>query len=98
MPEAAALGFAVQVSSAPGLPLPGGMERVTGAVLEVMVLPWASWIASLGWVAQAIPPVPPPGCWVKPSCAAAPGLTGTDTVPVTARSAMSFTVPLWLGG
>ena len=74
-PEAAALGLAVQVSAAPLVPVPEVIERVTEAELEVTVLPSASWIASVGWVAHTTPPVPPLGCWVKPSCTAAPGLT-----------------------
>ena len=61
MPEAAALGFAVQVRAAPVVPVPGVIVSVTLAVLVVTVLPSASWIATFGCVVQATPPVPPPG-------------------------------------
>ena len=51
------------------------IANVTLAVLVVTVLPSASWIATFGWVVQATPPVPPLGCWVKPTCTAAPAVT-----------------------
>ena len=65
----------MQVSTAPGVPVPGVIANVTLAVLVVTVLPKASWIATFGCVAHATPPVPPLGCWVKPSFAAAPAVT-----------------------
>ena len=37
------------------------------------VLPFASCTATTGCVVQAVPPVPPPGCVVNATCAAAPG-------------------------
>ena len=96
-PDAAALGLAVHVSTAPEVPVPPVMAKVTLALLVVTVLPSASWIATFGCVIQATPPVPPLGCWVKLSCAAAPGVTTTDVVPVFVTSLVSFTVMLWLG-
>src|SRR5438477_470 len=56
-------------------PLPGGlvpMARVMLAVEPVTVLPPASCTVTTGCVAQAVPPVPPPGWVVKASLAAAP--------------------------
>ena len=75
----------MQVSAAPLVPVPEVIERVTEAELEVTVLPSASWIATLGWVVHATPPVPPLGCWVKPSCTAAPGLTLKAALAALAR-------------
>jgi hypothetical protein len=49
---------------------------VTAAVLEVMVLPPASWMATTGWAGKAMPPVELAGLVVKPSFVAGP----TDTV------------------
>ena len=68
-PEAAFLGLAVQVRVAPAGVV---MVRVTGALLAVTVLPPASWTATTGWVAKAMPPVEPEGPVVKASLVAAP--------------------------
>ena len=55
--------------------MPLVIATVTLAVLVVTVLPNASWIATFGCVVQATPPVPPLGCWVKPSFTAGPAVT-----------------------
>ena len=68
-PEAAALGLAVQVRVAPAGVV---MVRVTEAALVVTVLPPASWTATTGWVANAMPPVEPEGLVVKASLVAGP--------------------------
>ncbi len=61
-PDTAASGFSVQVRVA----VPGVVStRVTGAVLVVTVLPWSSWMATTGWVANGVPPVEPDGSVVK---------------------------------
>src|SRR5664280_378326 len=68
-PATAAFGLAVQVRIAP----PGVViARVIEVVAVVTVLPPASWTVTVGWLVQAVPPVPPPGCAVKASLFAAP--------------------------
>jgi hypothetical protein len=64
--------------SVPGPPLLGvplAMATVMDAELLVTVLPYWSSTATAGCVGQAIPPVPPPGCWLNASLLADPGLT-----------------------
>jgi len=69
-PETADWGFAAQVMAAP---LAGGvMLRATDAVLDVIVLPPASWTATDGWVPKAIPAVEPDGSVAKRSLLAEP--------------------------
>jgi hypothetical protein len=70
-PEEAALGFVVQVRVAPAGVV---MLRVTEAVLEVTVLPTASWTVTTGWVPKAVPPVELDGLVVKTSFVADPAL------------------------
>src|SRR5258707_7375909 len=67
-PEEALSGLAVHVS----VPPPGfvPIARVIGAELPVTGLPPASSTVTTGCVVHAVPPVPPPGCVVKASCAA----------------------------
>ena len=48
------------------------IATVTVDVSVVTVLPLASCTVTTGCVAQAVPPVPPPGCVVNASFAAAP--------------------------
>jgi len=69
-PEEAASGLVVHVS----VPLPGfvPIASVIDAELLVTVLPPASCTFTTGCTAQAVPPVPPPGCVVKASWAADP--------------------------
>ena len=57
------------------------IARVTFWEVPVTALPFASWSVTTGWVAQAVPPVPPPGCVVKASFAAAPAFT-VNALPV----------------
>ena len=95
-PATAALAFAVQVSTAPDVPVPAVIANVTVAVLDV-VFPNASCTATIGCVVHAIALVPPPGCWVKASFAAAAALTVTVAVPVLVTSAVSLTVMVRLG-
>ena len=61
MPELAALGFVVQVNTAPAVPVPAVIDKVTLAELVVTVFPKASWTATFGWTVHATPPVPPFG-------------------------------------
>ena len=68
-PEIAALGFVVQVRIAPP---PEVMLRVIEAVLEVTVLPPASWTVTTGCVAKAVLTVEPTGEVVKASLVAMP--------------------------
>ena len=70
-PATAFLGFAVQARVAPAGVV---MLRVTDAVLVVTVLPPASWTATTGWVAKAMPPVEPEGLVVKASLVAVPAV------------------------
>jgi hypothetical protein len=72
-PAAAATGFVVQVS----VPAPGfvPMARVMMFVAVVTVFPPASRIVTTGWVAHAVPPVPPLGCTANPNCVAGPTVT-----------------------
>ena len=49
-------------------------DSVTTRPLVVTVLPPASWRATTGCVDHAPPPVPPPGCAVKPSRTGAPAV------------------------
>src|ERR1035437_2765113 len=73
-PATAAFGLVVQVRLAP----PGVViARVIEVVAVVTVLPTASWTVTVGWMVQAVPPVPPPGCVVKAS------LLGVPTVMLT---------------
>src|SRR4249920_804424 len=97
MPAAAALGLAVQVSTAPAVPVAGVIASVTLAELVVMVFPDASWMVTFGWVAHATPPVPPVVCCVNVTLAAAPTVTFTAAVPVLVGSVVSLTVMVWLG-
>jgi hypothetical protein len=69
-PATADFGLAAQVRMAP--PAGAVMLRVTGAVLEVAVLPPASWTVTTGWVANATPTVDPEGLVVKASLVAGP--------------------------
>jgi hypothetical protein len=70
-PEEAVLGFVVQVRVAAAGVV---MLRVTEALLEVTVLPTASWTVTTGWVPKAVPPVELDGLVVKTSFAADPAL------------------------
>jgi hypothetical protein len=61
--------------NAPGPPLVGVAGVIASAMdaeLPVTVFPPASCTVTTGCVAQAIPPVPPPGCVVNASFAAGP--------------------------
>ena len=86
-PATADLGFAVQVRTAPAGVV---MLRVTEAVLEVTVLPPASWTATTGWVAKAMPAMVSEGSVVKSSALAEPtvivklALTAEVSVPEVA--------------
>jgi hypothetical protein len=55
-------------------PEPGfeAMARVTGAEEEVTVFPWASWMVTTGWVANAEAAEAPTGWVEKTSLVAAP--------------------------
>src|SRR5438552_3084063 len=46
------------------------MDMLLGAVVTRFTR--ASWIATIGWVANATPPVEPLGCWVNASFAGDP--------------------------
>ena len=61
--------------------------RVITSPLVVTVLPPASWSATTGWVAHGRPPVPPPGCAVKPSLTGGPALTVKVPLTTVARPA-----------
>jgi hypothetical protein len=67
-PDEAAMGLPVQLSVAPAAVV---MLRVT-ELLPAVVLPPASWIVTMGWLANAIPPVEPDGLVVKASLVADP--------------------------
>jgi hypothetical protein len=88
-PATAALGFAVHVRVAPAGVV---MLRVTGAVLEVTVLPPASVTATTGWEPKATPPVELEGSVVKDRLVAEPvvmvkvALTSLVRVPEVAVS------------
>ena len=69
-PETAALGLAVHDSTPPPGFVP--IANVMLATDDVTVFPPASCTLTTGCVAHAVPPVPPPGCVVNASCAAAP--------------------------
>jgi hypothetical protein len=71
-PEDAALGFELQLRVAP--PAGGVIVRVTEALLEVTVLPAASWTVTTGWVPKDVPPVELEGLVVKASLVAAPAV------------------------
>src|SRR5256885_913640 len=58
------------------------IASVIDAALVVTVLPPASFSVTTGCVAQAVPPVPPPGCVVTATCAGAPAVM--LNVPVVA--------------
>src|SRR5664280_3610088 len=95
-PEAAFFGLAVQVRVAP----PGVViARVIKVVAVVTVLPPASWTVTVGWVAQAVPPVPPPGCAVKTSLLAAPTVMSNELLVAPVRgllvAASLEPVPAW---
>jgi hypothetical protein len=83
-PDAAFFGFAVH-DNVPGPPLEGVppvIDNVTEAELPVTVLPPASWTVTTGWLANATPPVPPPGCVVKRSREAEPtAMLNAELVP-----------------
>ena len=68
-PETAAFGFVVQVRVAPP---PEVMLRVIEAVLELTVLPPASWTVTTGCVAKAVLMAAPTGEVVKASLLAVP--------------------------
>ena len=70
-PATAAMGFVVQAKVAPAGVV---MVRLTEAVLLVIVLPPASWIATTGWVTKTLPPVAPDGLVAKASLVAVPTL------------------------
>ena len=86
----------MQVSTAPDVPVPAVIANVTLAVLDA-VFPNASCTATIGCVVHAIALVPPPGCWVNPSLAAAAAFTVTVALPVLVTSAVSLTVIVRLG-
>src|ERR1035437_1747088 len=69
-PPAAALRDKVPAS----VPPPGlaPIATVMLVPLDVIVLPPASWTVTVGWLVQAVPLVPPPGCAVKASLFAGP--------------------------
>ena len=69
-PEEAGVGLAVQLRMAPAAVV---ILRVTELVPAV-VLPPASWTATTGWVAKAIPPVELDGLVVNASFVADPTL------------------------
>ena len=71
-PDTAERGLVVQDSVAPPAVV---NARVTALVAVVTVLPPASWTATAGWVANAMPPVPDEGDVVNASFVAGPMLT-----------------------
>ncbi|MFZ0159050.1 MAG: hypothetical protein WAL50_08495 [Kineosporiaceae bacterium] len=73
VPEVVDSGFVVHVSVAPLVPV--AIARVTLAEPEVTVFPPASRTTTVGWVANAVPAGPPPGCWLNASFAAGPTAT-----------------------
>src|SRR4051794_15293867 len=97
MPVTAALGLAVQVKTAPAVPVAGVRPNSPLAELLVMVSPDASWPVPFGWVAPPSADVPPLGGCVTATFAAVPTVTFTDAVPVLVGAAVSFTVMVWLG-
>ena len=70
-PATALFGFAVHVRVAPAAVV---MLNVTDAVLDVTVLPLASWTVTTGCVVNAEPPVEPEGDVVTASLVAVPGV------------------------
>src|SRR5579871_3925740 len=72
-PLVAGAGLEAQLSVP--APVPGVIERAMEAVSVLIWLPPASSMATIGWVAQAVPPVPPPGAVVKASWAGGPSVT-----------------------
>jgi hypothetical protein len=74
-PDTVASGFVVHVNVAPAVPVPAVIDNDTLAELVVTVFPNPSWIATLGWIVHATPPVPPLGCSVNPTCTAGPADT-----------------------
>ena len=69
------MGLAVQVSTAPDVPVPDVIVSVTLAELVVIVLPNASCTVTFGCVAHAAPAAPPPGWVVNASFEAVPTVT-----------------------
>lgn len=70
IPDVAATGFDVHDNTPPPGLVP--IANVTDAADPVIVFPPASWTLTTGCVAHAVPPVPPPGCVVNATFAAAP--------------------------
>ena len=68
-PATALSGFVVQLRVAPPAEV---MLRVTGVLLEVTVLPPASWTVTTGCVPKSVPPVELEGFVVKMSLLAGP--------------------------
>ena len=71
-PRLGTWGFAVHVNPAPAVPVLLVMVSVIDAELFATGVPLASSTVTAGCWAQAVPPVPPPGCVVNANCAAAP--------------------------
>ena len=71
-------------SPAPADPVPAVIARVT-TVVAVVGLPPASSSRTTGWVAHAVPPVPPPGGTVNTACDAVPTATLNAGVVADAR-------------
>src|ERR1035437_5177313 len=81
-PKTAFFGLAVQLRLAP----PGVViARVLGVVAVVTVLPPASWTVTVGWLVQAVPPVPPPGCVVKASLLGVPTVMSNELLVARVR-------------
>ena len=77
-PEKVATPLTAEIEVVPErVPEPGfvPMERTMEAEEEVTVFPCASCTVITGWVAQALPAVPPEGWEVMESLVAAPGVT-----------------------
>jgi hypothetical protein len=73
-PDEVLLGLDEQlVRAAP--PVGGVIARVMGAVLEVLVLPPASWMATRGCAVKEVLTAVLAGTWVKPSWTAGPTVT-----------------------
>src|SRR5438445_650877 len=96
------LSLCEQPDSAPGPPdvgVPDVIANVTVDESAVTVFPPASCTATFGCVANAAPPVAPPGCWVNDSLAAAPVVTVNEIVfelvelPLSVAVARMLTVP-----
>ena len=82
---AARPGPPVHASAAPAVPVPVASARVT-VVVAVVGLPPASSSRTTGWVAHAVPPVPPPGLVSKRATAAGPVVTGKAFVTTVVRA------------